>query len=265
MRFGVRFIPARAGNTVINDLRGPESAGSSPHARGTPRRSAPRAATTPVHPRTRGEHAKAGLSSCSFPRFIPARAGNTQRVVLAQRHRHGSSPHARGTRGRRRSAQPRGPVHPRTRGEHDRTHAVAGRDVRFIPARAGNTIGHLLQRHRSIRFIPARAGNTTLGAVVPRPDRRFIPARAGNTGAGSGRRDGSGGSSPHARGTRRSRSAGWTGKPVHPRTRGEHEPGPGFGLNLFRFIPARAGNTSFAISTASPICGSSPHARGTRR
>ena len=110
-----RFIPARAGNTplrpcwqrpsFIPDPRhfGPRefSLGSSPPARGTP-------------------------DDC--------RGGDG---ALA-----GSSPPARGTRRRRVSRTAYQSVHPRPRGEHTTTRALTGRrDLRFIPARAGNTAG----------------------------------------------------------------------------------------------------------------------------
>ena len=164
-----RFIPARAGNTgpsatgdrmrpVHPRSRGEHPAtppaslaetGSSPLARGTlsrfayearPTRFIPARAgntarglcvecSTPVHPRSRGEHRPeldvTGLAvgssplargtraqqaiECALDRFIPARAGNTS--------------------GRGRSSPPM-PVHPRSRGEHDevppRVAAVAG-------------------------------------------------------------------------------------------------------------------------------------------
>ena len=132
-----RFIPARAGNTAIS-IRA--------------------AVVSPVHPRSRGEHSSAVIvwptTAGSSPlargtprprrraaperRFIPARAGNTSSPAPAtsrppvhprSRGEHhaqlpfaeqidGSSPLARGTRGKR----------------------AAPRKVgRFIPARAGNT------------------------------------------------------------------------------------------------------------------------------
>ena len=193
-----RFIPARAGNTLHCALR-------------------PR--LHPVHPRSRGEHGSthrvASSSTGSSPlargtlaeprvqqperRFIPARAGNT-------------TPPAPGASG--------GSVHPRSRGEHalratlDST--VTGSSplargtrvdlelrellLRFIPARAGNTIpthGSFLARavhprsrgeHKLIRHTKAAAaGSSPLarGTHVhqehARQRIRFIPARAGNT------------------------------------------------------------------------------------
>ena len=214
----LRFIPARAGNTCIRCLwrspvsvhprprgehireRAPEAllAGSSPPARGTPATRDRRGACPPVHPRPRGEHGRTSRSprwpTGSSPpargtlvvahdldaehRFIPARAGNTRR----------GSP----IRGR-------SPVHPRPRGEHAYQlrnlssvcgssppargtrvrERVVGDDVRFIPARAGNTF--------SVRW------PTSTGPVHPRPRGEHVLARyTSNRQVGS---------SPPARGT----------------------------------------------------------------
>ena len=132
-----RFIPARAGNTAKARLR----------------RRRP-----PVHPRSRGEHLADWVVKCrrigssplargtrddpqgsrSMPRFIPARAGNTPsssvRAVPA-------------------------PVHPRSRGEHEATPAVTCTAGGSSPLARG-TQAPARQRQRQIRFIPARAGNT---------------------------------------------------------------------------------------------------------
>ena len=297
----IRFIPARAGNTL--SPRGG-------HAEG------------PVHPRSRGEHTSPSYwrpsGSGSSPlargthsprppprrqrRFIPARAGNT---------------------GRGRLTSNRTPVHPRSRGEHpvatNCTRPSSGSSPlargtrrqagsrrcwrRFIPARAGNT------RHRhQIRDAAAvhprsrgehapctRAkvshfGSSPLARGTARPDvrgilrTRFIPARAGNT---------------------QSNPNDVLPPTVHPRSRGEHlfhasaasalagssplargthsETPPR--RETHRFIPARAGNTSRASPTPRTRTvhprsrgehlglggdmelgiGSSPLARGTRR
>ena len=294
-----RFIPARAGNTSRTWPIGP-----------------PRA----VHPRSRGEHhsprliraALAGSSPLArgtlqlrprlppLDRFIPARAGNT----------------------RTRWAPPAFlPVHPRSRGEHGRDlvgrlHVVGSsplargtqaelvpgaREVRFIPARAGNTggvgprrsRGTVHPRSRGEHHIRAGDAAKLIGSSplargtqpvdrAPVREHRFIPARAGNT-------------LP----TRPARQA----QSVHPRSRGEHwidraPAGSSTGSSplargthgnldskpvVVRFIPARAGNTIFARGISSvlpvhprsrgehperkrvalPIDGSSPLARGT--
>ena len=275
-----RFIPARAGNTS---------------------RSRRSRCGQSVHPRSRGEHIEIPSSNVdrtgSSPlargtrngnrgvprsaRFIPARAGNT----------------ARPSKGRCSCT-----VHPRSRGEHSVAHPeslqwcgssplargtlAAGderREVdRFIPARAGNTVGvparvrvaavhprsrgeHMLSR----RCLRMRPGSSPLARGTPDvaiPDgvgQRFIPARAGNT-AGSLR--------------------GRTGAAVHPRSRGEHpiprsQPCHSGGssplargtpankiqpTNLTRFIPARAGNTLACLAATASVT-VHPRSRGEHR
>ena len=281
VRGGGRFIPARAGNT--------SAPGCWP-------------SSSPVHPRSRGEHRRRALGgnvqTGSSPlargtrvllvlrregqRFIPARAGNTP---------------PRPGQGRRVS------VHPRSRGEHRQRPPLAERPVGSSPLARGT---HLLGASRLAdgRFIPARAGNTptqrtaashrtgssplargTHVRMAARPaGARFIPARAGNTRGGR---------------------AEPTGPAVHPRSRGEHPPRavldvPRLGSSPLargtqrwssdeapggRFIPARAGNTvsthsSGSVATVHPRsrgehprmtlptarwAGSSPLARGTPR
>ena len=172
-------------------------------------------------------------------RFIPARAGNT----ISR------------WRGRLRPT-----VHPRTCGEHEEAPVQVRLDLGSSPHVRGTRV-RVLVVAVALRFIPARAGNTLSGATRPTSTsvhprtcgehcgsrsntlrnigssphvrgtprraaasavpRRFIPARAGNT--------------DHA-------AAGPPGVPVHPRTCGEHSASPG----------------SFPVAA-----GSSPHVRGT--
>ena len=171
------------------------------------------------------------------------------------------------------------PVHPRSRGEHPGTNGCHGTgagssplargtrgaitspegNVRFIPARAGNTVklrsaprpGAVHPRSRGEHIVRTRGAVTTIGSsplargtLAPlqqrRPLLRFIPARAGNTTpatSGAAKRYGS---SPLARGTLRG-------------PRGERPRG--------RFIPARAGNTA-ATSSAPGACTVHPRSRG---
>ena len=253
--------------------------GSSPLARGTPRRgargrcrlrfiparagnTAPRPtcrAPSPVHPRSRGEHVQhlgvrlrqGGSSPLARGtrsgrmrrqlqrRFIPARAGNTATSCRRATHR---------------------PVHPRSRGEH-----IA--DRLCIPILDGSS--PLARGTRSAtpdawdreRFIPARAGNTGHPRASPRRAPVHPRSRGEHTSTVTENRNCSG-SSPLARGTRSRR--------------------PVLGTRE-RFIPARAGNTPYAGRSASclpvhprsrgehgppsprgpSVAGSSPLARGT--
>ena len=138
------------------------------------------------------------------------------------------------------------------------------------------------QKANTFRFIPARAGNTGLANTVP-PASSVHPRSRGEHALRPGRRRAGLGSSPLARGTPASAlnkivpyrfiparagntpgaaGAGGSG-PVHPRSRGEHSVSGslpicltgssplargtprhrGGGAPLYRFIPARAGNT----------------------
>ena len=234
-----RFIPARAGNTEWIHSSKAACTGSSPLARGTQD-------LRPV--------------PLLHRRFIPARAGNTS---WPSRPACGSS------------------VHPRSRGEHStgfspipvwsgssplargtRREPPRGRPApRFIPARAGNTSRAAPRPSRSSVHPRSRGEHATRPELTAasngssplargtrsecrelRGGHRFIPARAGNT-----------------EGCPRSRCR----PSVHPRSRGEHHTfGPGdetipgssplargtrlprlLGIEPFRFIPARAGNT----------------------
>ena len=235
----VRFIPARAGNTLAR------------------RRSSVRRA---VHPRSRGEHTvadyvgrardgssplargtrRSGTRSRRPGRFIPARAGNTSRA--------GSPARAR-------------PVHPRSRGEHPSAGGHAPASSGSSPLARG-TREYGCTRRIGNRFIPARAGNTPLRAsngdtstVHPRSRGEHYPGVRG-------RKD-QYGSSPLARGTLDDGNGmrlrhrfiparagntpvrvGCLSLPsVHPRSRGEHALG--------------GGETQAHL-------GSSPLARGTR-
>ena len=275
-----RFIPAGAGNTTVKgcsssantvhprwrgEHRRPSRkpsrlAGSSPLARGTPRRNSrpdsrirfipagagntqessrlPR--SVPVHPRWRGEHTPRIHALGPVHRFIPAGAGNTSANGIA------NVPE---------------PVHPRWRGEHTGT-LTAGDVICGSSPLARGTLAMTNHTEARIRFIPAGAGNTSqpatahyLHPVHPRwrgehsgpvfqdgDEARFIPAGAGNTGMCVAK-------SPSL--------------PVHPRWRGEHPcwarlSGSSLGSSplargtlsaannvdrVIRFIPAGAGNT----------------------
>ena len=280
---GRRFIPACAGNapslipdhpawTVHPRMRGERRIdqdmihahfGSSPHARGTlngvldpqiPLRFIPACAgnarpcydirsRVPVHPRMRGErqpisslkllffgsspHARGTLNSVVdpllIPRFIPACAGNAFTPAVHQKFV---------------------TVHPRMRGERLAALPCAGIFTGSSPHARGTHPGMGVSQLQD-RFIPACAGNAderkmTLEGSPVHPRMRgervpFLAAMRSNTG-----------SSPHARGTRRTLSArrstmrfipacagnalvpsAWDSiTAVHPRMRGERGTGP---------------------------------------
>ena len=248
---GRRSIPARAGNTDIDQLFSGDPS---------------------VHPRAGGEHRDVVVRGVRAVRSIPARAGNTRR---------GSSegatwpvhPRAGGEHRKRRSRSTcRAGPSPRGRGTRGSPPAGSGPD-RSIPARAGNTGAGRAPRTDS--SVHPRAGGEHGGMTAAarvehgpsprgrgtrimlpraRPPRRSIPARAGNT-------------LPSPR--------YWTRDPVHPRAGGEHRrttgtllsrvgPSPrGRGTRrvhrhrtaVCRSIPARAGNTTpwLALSSRTPV------------
>ena len=174
----MRFIPAHAGNTTSAATPGatstvhPRACGEHDITRDTPSDksgSSPRMRGTQVHP----------VLAFFKIRFIPAHAGNTQRVGTARHRPPGSSPRMRGTL--RWSFRKRKPC-------------------RFIPAHAGNTVSRQARRSsapvhpracgehsvvvspRRVRYgsSPRMRGTLPPSQVAPAL-RRFIPAHAGNT------------------------------------------------------------------------------------
>ena len=254
-----RFIPARAGNTQwrppfrVRSTVHPRSRGEHWHQAALRRRPA---GSSPL---ARGTRRQAALRTPAM-RFIPARAGNTSSSISTRRI---------------------STVHPRSRGEH----GIGGERLRHHPGSsplARGTRGLWITCENNVRFIPARAGNTR------RARRRGVgwpvhPRSRGEHGHRAGGGGGGVGSSPLARGTRapdrRGRAAqrfiparaGNTRSPrpavmpsaVHPRSRGEHASrsttsarsagssplargtphSRRAGRSRDRFIPARAGNT----------------------
>jgi len=153
-----RFIPARAGNTASSGRRGGLSCGSSPRERGTPRL---------LHPSARQR------------RFIPARAGNTP--------------------SRQRPAR-RVTVHPRASGEHVKLGANRITLDGSSPRERG-TLAMFSVATSNMRFIPARAGNTATPSSCPWSSTVHPRASGEHHGARPiGRREN--GSSPRERGTR---------------------------------------------------------------
>ena len=235
--------------------------GSSPHARGTQ-----------DHKERDGQ----------VYRFIPACAGNAFSVRLT------ASMAA---------------VHPRMRGERPLLHSPVVRLSGSSPHARG-TQSRSFSLARGHRFIPACAGNAPRRVPLARLETVHPRMRGERVTVGTVITDVTG-SSPHARGTRQSEARQCSIRTVHPRMRGERDPIPraisrvvgssphARGTRqatrrthkLSRFIPACAGNAIRALdriyprtvhprmrgerfetrSARPPICGSSPHARGTRK
>ena len=254
-----RFIPARAGNSP---RWGSTMRASTVHPR----------ACRELHQFSRGTHTNIGSSprvrgtplgpryELAPVRFIPARAGNSHSrstgswTTTVHPARAGNSP----------SSLPSwsgASVHPRACGELwcpvEQLLELGGSSPRVRGTRPFAALVHELNR-----FIPARAGNSLL--LSQRPSK--IPVHPRACGELDGTTDGpqiSTGSSPRVRGT-----------PF----KGDHV------VNLLRFIPARAGNSSVEpLSTVASAVhpracgeldigdtadlveyGSSPRVRGTR-
>ena len=150
-----RFIPARAGNTIRRDSPRsrypvhPRAGGEHIGASGIP------SSGSGSSPRGRGTHVLAPLGGRA-QRFIPARAGNTNRSE---------------TDG---DAQT---VHPRAGGEHRQPYLVTSIVSGSSPRGRGTPVNcpsHAVMA----RFIPARAGNTR-GTSAPQSTRTVHPRAGG--------------------------------------------------------------------------------------
>ena len=172
-------------------------------------------------------------------RFIPARAGNTTQP--------GSGPS-------------RSSVHPRACGEHEcgeneakmrigssprvrgtRPAKVQGTGQNGSSPRVRGTLRGPIRTWTSARFIPARAGNT-VGDPAAAHEPSVHPLRVRGTQDGGGSDLKPIGSSPRVRGTRRRRQSGRPLPRFIPARAGNTCAANGRGGN-HRFIPARAGNT----------------------
>ena len=129
-------------------------------------------------PLARGTHRRGGVEAAR-DRFIPARAGNTIDAIL---QRAGAT------------------VHPRSRGEHESRNLSLTSPYGSSPLARGTQF-QAQDVLEDLRFIPARAGNTSLaGATTPRH-----PVHPRSRGEHATSRDCTAtitGSSPLARGTR---------------------------------------------------------------
>ena len=282
-------------------MAGIRKAGSSPRGRGTRAWGRRPGQSRRFIPARRGTLGRAARGADVF-RFIPARAGNTPRRPRPRRpapvhpraggehvrritfpsQSFGSSPRGRGTHPSRGFRCLDESVHPRAGGEHfTATHRIRIADGSSPRGRGTLEPPGAPQERR--RFIPARAGNTRPASPSP-PSTTVHPRAGGEHAVIAGAAIFKAGSSPRGRGTL------------------------ALGLNnpvAFRFIPARAGNTSWrtrgswvhsvhparagnttsrnAVTSAPPVhpraggeheravlriavlAGSSPRGRGTRR
>ncbi len=237
------IIPAYAGSTHVAACLDHVAQGSSPHTRGAPPGTTPRATTSRDHPRIRGEHLMSYSIRLCDPGIIPAYAGST------------------GRGGRRR---PRGRDHPRIRGEHGGRSADREPLPGIIPAYAGSTTrveimsAGLEGSSPHTRGAPRRPPRSTRSAgdhprirgehllrhgASPRRG-GIIPAYAGSTTLNMPTRFTFSGSSPHTRGAPRRTACRTRRRWDHPRIRGEHE---------------------WTVLTRSQSEGSSPHTRGALR
>ena len=234
-----RFIPARAGNTP-SSLREVSHGSVYPRSRGEhDEHHCPAQDRPGLSPLARGTPAL-DVSNGNGSRFIPARAGNTQLPRYRGFHE---------------------PVYPRSRGEHlhcrYRASPASGLSplARGTPALCSATVLQL-------RFIPARAGNTP----EPNPETGLYPVYPRSRGEHGRNYDKLTiwcGLSPLARGTLELMLPSTIRSPVYPRSRGEHHHGLHLAIDAlglsplargtliarnyrtarYRFIPARAGNT----------------------
>ena len=213
------IIPACAGSTVGPLRTRVTIQGSSPHARGAPRVGVIKSYIFRDHPRMRGEHHQGRGRANVRGGIIPACAGSTPSDLAPSVRVAGSSPHARGALDTKTRPYRVIEDHPRMRGEHSYVFRVGALPSGIIPACAGSTYLHPLQRlcsqdHPRMRgehpmtssprqasegSSPHARGALEVIEVLPRL-RGIIPACAGSTLYAAFVAAWYFGSSPHARG-----------------------------------------------------------------
>ena len=297
----MRFIPACAGNasatywppaisSVHPRMCGERSVslstaavkcGSSPHVRGTREFERPGEWRGRFIPACAGNAKPAGGLHGSAP-VHPRMCGERNPTGPMVRPVRGSSPHVRGTLEATPAAQPGArfipacagnalprskaarcqPVHPRMCGERGSS-GLTGSTIRgSSPHVRGTHAGSAVEREIS-RFIPACAGNASPArpCCCPAP---VHPRMCGERAADRAGARGSGGSSPHVRGTRLAVARGGGERRFIPACAGNASmPTPMWPATSVH--PRMCGERSRSISIASHSAGSSPHVRGTRR
>ena len=201
------IIPAYAGSTHVAACLDHVAQGSSPHTRGAPPGTTPRATTSRDHPRIRGEHLMSYSIRLCDPGIIPAYAGSTTRVEIMSAGLEGSSPHTRGAPRRPPRSTRSAGDHPRIRGEHDVEQADEVHLLGIIPAYAGSTppdgVPHAMPMGSSphtrgalvqsgsacslLRDHPRIRGEHSVAHPAVRERPGIIPAYAGSTGCPSSR------------------------------------------------------------------------------
>ena len=112
------IIPAYAGSTRRLYFVPFRNRGSSPHTRGAHAWRRRLRRRTSDHPRIRGEHARRGRREAHRQGIIPAYAGSTAELDIADAGYEGSSPHTRGAPVEDAAISVLIRDHPRIRGEH---------------------------------------------------------------------------------------------------------------------------------------------------
>ena len=257
-------------------------AGSSPHTRGAPLKSARNSTRRGDHPRIRGEHCGLVWVDEGDSGIIPSYAGSTSCTSISTCSFWGSSPHTRGARPVRPLPRLQRRDHPRIRGEHLGSVVASLAEPGIIPAYAGSTDGsHATSVHRQGSSPHTRGALPTSRRQMTRqrdhPRIRgehlvykllqgfragIIPAYAGSTARRCPTPPRGLGSSPHTRGARCR-----TPFPIprcrdHPRIRGEHCAVAILSFDDVGIIPAYAGSTPSCPAPPFRYRGSSPHTRG---
>ena len=174
-----RIIPAYAGSTGARLWQTRLCPGSSPHTRGALVSFMIRPFSSGDHPRIRGEHAVAFITS-----------------IVAT----GSSPHTRGALVVGPPARAAPGDHPRIRGEHPRCRHVRRDYAGIIPAYAGSTQVKAVNGYFSTGSSPHTRGARTTGRTRRCRPNWIIPAYAGSTNSNRFAENMISGSSPHTRG-----------------------------------------------------------------
>ncbi len=251
--------PRMRGERAIRCIRSRSCGGSSPHARGTPERVQDAPDARRIIPACAGNAWRA--------RHRTRRPADHPRMRGERRQRHGvrdrdvgSSPHARGTRERHEpgpahwriipACAGNAPIpngrpgaltdHPRMRGERLQCASRSCRHYGSSPHARGTPAG-AAQGLRECRIIPACAGNAAGGISVGRHSADH-PRMRGERPSAAAIDAAERGSSPHARGTRRTRP---------------------WGCTCCRIIPACAGNAPTLMPPAR-LPSDHPRMRGER-